>query len=268
MENSAERLNSRQEKILEQIQTKGYISINELAVEFDVHQMTIRRDLKKLERMGTLVRTYGGAQAHPGRRVFSYLTDEDINENIEKKISIAKFIVNKLINNGDRIFLDTGSTILQIAKLLNRRKKITVITNSIDIMAELYHQPDITTVVLGGELSGISSNLHGPHAINQLKSWNKGSHISFFSCDGVVSGENEGFYTNHDIDASLAPHALKTGEKKCVVVDSSKIGKKTLYKFADFNDVDLLITDSGINDDQLSELKKFVEVAIAEIKPI
>ncbi|MHA1870082.1 MAG: DeoR/GlpR family DNA-binding transcription regulator, partial [Promethearchaeota archaeon] len=169
MDNIKEQLNERQKSILEILEVHGNISINKLAEKFKVHPMTIRRDFKKFEKLGIIVRTYGGAQANPNRRVLSYLSNEDINENIEKKVAIARYISDNIIHDGDSIFLDSGSTMLQIAKFLLKKKKISVITNSIDIMAELYHQTEINTLVLGGSLSVKSSSLYGPYAIERLK---------------------------------------------------------------------------------------------------
>lgn len=261
---SNEKLNDRQKAILERLQTQEDISINKLAGEFDVHPMTIRRDLQKFEEMNIVVRTYGGARINPNRSSLKYLSNEDINQNIKKKIALARYIVENLVDDGDYIFLDSGSTMLQIAKLLVRKSKITVATNSIDILAELYHQPDINTLILGGSLSLKSSSLHGPYAIERLK--NLQVSISILSCDGVLPGK--GFFTNHDIEATLNPYALNTGKKKCIAADSTKIGELSPYKFADFEDVDLFITDSDVTEEQLEELEKYVEIAVAEITPL
>ncbi|MHA1729183.1 MAG: DeoR/GlpR family DNA-binding transcription regulator [Promethearchaeota archaeon] len=259
--------NERQKKILEILEINRDISVTELAIKFNVHQMTIRRDLKKLERKGVVLRTYGGA--HIRKRKLTYLSNEDINLNIKKKNTIASYIIENIIRDGNYIFLDTGSTMLQIAKILNRKKRISIATNSIDIMAELYQQPEINSLILGGSLSSESSTLFGPYAIKRLKDMESKADLSFISCDGVMSGcnNNSGFYTDHNIDANLTPIALKIGaKKKCIAADSSKIGRHSLYKFAEFSDVDLFITDSDINIEILEDLKKYVDVVVAEIK--
>ncbi len=197
--------------------------------------------------------------------VLNILSDEDIHLNIDKKIAIARYIIDNIINDNDYIFLDSGSTILQIAHLLVQKKKITVATNSIDILAELYHQPDINTLILGGSLSIHSSSMHGPYAINRLKELKVSK--SILSCDGVIPGQ--GFFTNHDIEATLNPYALQTAPagNRFIVADSTKIGKISPYKFADFSDVDLFITDSDITPNQLDELRKYVKVAVAQVDP-
>jgi DeoR family transcriptional regulator of aga operon len=261
-----EKLNKRQRIILEKLQSKSDINVNALADEFHVSPMTIRRDIKKFEKMNILVRTYGGARVNPTRRSLKYLSDEDIHVNIEKKISIARYIVDKLIQDNDYLFLDSGSTMLQIARFLVQKSKITIATNSIDILAELYHQPDINTLILGGSLSIRSSSMHGPYAIDRLKELKVSK--SILSCDGIILGQ--GFFTNHDIEATLNPFALKTAStgNKYIAADSTKIGKLSPYKFADFKDVDLFITDSDILATQLEELRKYVKVAVAEIKPL
>lgn len=261
-------LNERQKKIVQILELYGDISVKELATKFHCSEMTIRRDLKKFEKTGILFRTYGGAQSSPGKRQLKYLSSDDINLNIEKKIAIAKFVVENLVQDGQNIFLDTGSTMLQIARYLSNRKRISVITNSVDIMAELYHCPEINCLIIGGSLSENSSTLYGPYAMEQLKKWESKVDISFISCDGIILQSNEGFYTKSSIDASLTPIALKTGSEKWIAADSTKIGKRTLFKFADFCDVDLFITDSGINDSQLNYLQKKVDVEVAKIIPI
>jgi DeoR/GlpR family transcriptional regulator of sugar metabolism len=257
MESSAiDRLNKRQKEILELLQARGDISISELAEKYKVHTMTIRRDIQIFQDMGLVVRTYGGAMGRDsGRGSLRYLSNEDITVNIEKKIEIARYIVEKLVHDGDLIFLDSGSTMLQIAKMLINRKKITVLTNSIDIMAELYHQQNINTLIVGGNLSRESSVLHGPYAIQQLKLEAQKLTWSFLSCDAIQLGPNGGFYTNHAIEADLNQYASRTGIKKCIAADSTKIGKLCQYKFADFKDIDVLITDSNIKKPQVDEIE-------------
>lgn len=258
-----EKLNKRQRVILEKLQSKSEINVNALAEEFNVSTMTIRRDIKKFEKMNILVRTYGGARINPTRRSVKYLSDEDIHVNIDKKIAIARYVIDNIIKDNDYIFLDSGSTILQIARLLVEKNKVTVATNSIDILAELYHQPDINTLILGGSLSIHSSSMHGPYAISRLKELKVSK--SILSCDGVIPGQ--GFFTNHDIEATLNPFALQTAPpgNRFIAADSSKIGKISPYKFADCSDVDLFITDSNITPIQLDELRKYVKVAVAQI---
>ncbi|MBD3352298.1 MAG: DeoR family transcriptional regulator [Candidatus Lokiarchaeota archaeon] len=263
---SKEKLNERQKKILEKLQIGKDISINDVAEEFNVHPMTIRRDLKLFEEMGIVVRTYGGARTNPTRRSVKYLSDEDINLNIEKKVAIARYVVENIIKDNDYIYLDSGSTILQVAKALIRRSRITVATNSIDILAELYHQPDVNTLILGGSLSVNSSSMHGPYAIQRLKALKVSK--SILSCDAVVP--KQGFFTNNDIEATLNEFAIETAEKgnRYIIADSTKIGELSAYKFANFKDFDVFVTDSHITDKQLRLLENDIDIAIAQVKQL
>lgn len=267
-ENENDKLNQRQKKILEILQTRGDISVTELAERFNVHPMTIRRDIKKFEHLGIkLIRKYGGAQTQFSPGALKYLSSEDIYANIDKKVAIAQYIVDNILKDNDFIFLNSGSTLLQIAKALVKRKKMTVATNSIDIMAELYHRTDINTLILGGSLSVNSSSLHGPYAVERLKGFKNKVDFIFLSCDGVLF--EQGFFTNSDIEANLNPIVLDIGVTKCLAADSSKINKRAPFKFADFNDIDIFITDSGIKEDQLLKLKREkIDIKIAPIKPL
>jgi len=254
--NSLDRLNKRQKEILESLQARGDISITELAEKYKVHPMTIRRDIQVFQDMGLVVRTFGGVMGRDmGRGSLRYLSNEDITVNIEKKLEISHYIVEKLIHDGDLIFLDSGSTMLQIAKMLVKRKKITVVTNSIDIMAELYQQPNINTRILGGTLSRESSVLHGPHAIQQLQQEAQQLNWSFLSCDAIKLGPEGGFFTNQAIEWDLNKYAVRTGKNKCIAADSTKIGKLSQYQFAEYKDIDILITDTHIKKSDADELE-------------
>ena len=128
----------RRTKLLETIENKQFISVNQLSETFNVHETTIRRDLDELESQGLVVRIHGGVV--PASIKQDEPTFEDrATENINEKVKIGKYAA-KYINSGEAIILDSGTTTLEIAKTLNEMPQlqdITIITNDVNIASVL-----------------------------------------------------------------------------------------------------------------------------------
>src|SRR5699024_2040203 len=140
----------RQRKLLEFLKQKRASTVSDLATLFQVHEATIRRDLTKLEKKGLMMRTHGGAMLE--EEVHSELPfqeRESIQYEEKRRIGIR---AAELIDDGDNIILDSGTTTLHIAKAIVDRKNLTVITNDINIAATLRFATSIKVMVTGGVL--------------------------------------------------------------------------------------------------------------------
>jgi DeoR family fructose operon transcriptional repressor len=239
-------INQRQQQILDRMALDGEIKIAELKDMFDVTEMTLRRDMEKLEQLGEIRRTFGGA----------ILIGKDIALHertgilIEEKMKIGKQAA-QLVQPGDSIFLDGGSTTLQVAKYLQSNKNITVVTNALNIAAELQGK-QIATIVIGGMLLDKTSTLVGPIAA---------SAIAKMTFDRVFIGTTgatlkHGFSNSNMHEAEIKRLAIQQAAEVNVVMDHTKFGMQDLFSFASLNAVDRIITDCQPNQELSGDFKE------------
>jgi len=253
-----EGINERQMKILTELNENGFVRVQSLCESFDVSSVTIRKDLSFLEKKGLLFRTHGGASKQS-----LYAFERNIGEKEEIQVDQKKTIAEKslqFINNRDYIILGSGTTILYLARLLEGFEKLTVVTSSLFVSVELCNYPNITTIQLGGNVRKSSNSVIGSTA-EQM--------ISEYSCNKVFLGVdgidlNFGLTTSNALEAQLNKAMIKASEKVIVLADSSKIGKRSFGKIADIQEVDVLVTDSGISKKDQTALENLgIEVVIA-----
>lgn len=226
-------LNERQQQILELLKTEGEVKITELSNKFVVTEMTIRRDLERLELEGFAKRTFGGAIPLGKDVAFldrsGYMTEE--------KMKIGKMAA-ELVQPGESIFLDGGTTTHQVARYLKNGLQITVVTNAINIAAELLGK-NIPTIVIGGILLETTSSLVGPIAAETL------SGMAFDRIFLGATGINRvhGFSNSNLYEAEIKKMAIRQASEVNVVLDHSKFGAKELVSFAALSQVKRIITD-------------------------
>lgn len=226
-------LNARQQQILELIQAEREVRIADLKERFSVTEMTLRRDLEKLEAMGDIRRTFGGA----------ILVSRDIalQDRIhlmsEEKVKIGK-LAAALIQPGESIFVDAGTTTLQLVRSLPAGFSVTVVTNAVTIAAELMGK-QIPTIVTGGALIGKTAALTGPIAEKAMAGL--AFDRAFLGATGCHAAH--GFSNSNMLDAEIKRLALQQARETNIVMDSSKFGVQALVSFAAFDDVHRIITD-------------------------
>jgi DeoR/GlpR family transcriptional regulator of sugar metabolism len=232
------------------LQNDRVVSISDLARQFAVSEMTIRRDLDKLEHSGQVQRTHGGAI--PTERMdftFDFLARR--KSNMVAKKAIAREAV-KMIKLGDRVILDTGTTTLELANLLREMKDITVITPSLAVASELHFCPYIQTILLGGLLRRGRADLTGIVAETVLDMFTV--HIAFEGSDGV--GLDGTLYNCDMEDVKIHQKIRQRAERVYILADSSKIGKTQLVRTGSLQTVDGLITDNRITTSSRLALEK------------
>ncbi|TLS48463.1 DeoR/GlpR transcriptional regulator [Paenibacillus antri] len=236
------RLNDRQSSIVEQLRSRGEVKISELKQRFDVTEMTVRRDLEKLERLGIAARTFGGA----------ILDSRDIElaqrttVRSEEKGRIGKRAA-ACVRPGDSIFIDGGSTTFQVARHLPEKADITVVTNALNVANELASKK-IPTIVVGGLLLEATISMVGPTAVESISkmAFDK----AFLGATGLDA--RHGFSNSNLLEADVKRMAIRKAKAAFVVLDHSKFGEKVLVSFAALGDVGTVVTDRT-PDPELSE---------------
>lgn len=232
----------RKHQILHILDENSKILISELCDTFHVSAVTIRNDLRELESDGLLKRTHGGA-IPVGKASFEPSPSIKEVERIDEKSRIAEYAV-KLVEDGDTIALDTGSTTMEFAKRLTGKRNLTVVTNDVQIAACLEEKSDdIQIVLIGGSLRKGFHCTVGRLAVDALADLNVDK---AFMATNAFSIER-GFTTPSDQQAEIKKCFLKIASQVIMLVDSSKMGKISFVKFTDLQLIDKLITDSGLS---------------------
>jgi DeoR family fructose operon transcriptional repressor len=251
-------MNIRQSQILELIEKHERVSIASIRDAFSVSEMTVRRDLAYLEENGYVARIHGGVIA--GRRLFFASSfSHRTKEHVEEKRKIAQVAVS-LIEPGENIILDTGTTTLYIAEVLVKLGLvITVGTTSLAVANTLFNS-NMDVLIFGGFLRRGIPDLFGPLTERNLQEFH--AHKLFMGCDGLSA--SEGFFTS-DLHISKIEESMVTiADRVIVVTDSSKFGKKSFVRYADAKSVHTLVTDSMVSEEHIRDFKREgVEVIIA-----
>jgi DeoR family transcriptional regulator, aga operon transcriptional repressor len=250
---------SRRAKILEELETKGQVTVSELSKMFKISEVTIRNDLSHLEKQNMLIRARGGAIKIKYYRmgIDPSISDKQ-KEFLKEKQRIAKTAL-KFIEDGDTIVLDSGTTTTEIAKNLGQFKNLTIITNALNIAVILSEYEGFNIFMPGGFLRKKSLSLVGVLADENF--------VKFY-CDKLFLGV-DGFDTTHGLstpnseEAHLNMIMISVAKKVIVVSDSRKFLRRRFAFISPINSVNVVITDSGIREEDKNRLEKNgVEVII------
>ncbi|GGH15504.1 DeoR/GlpR family DNA-binding transcription regulator [Silvibacterium dinghuense] len=245
---------SRIEAILQLLKENTTASIGDIAEQFGVSQMTIRRDLQKLAEQGQVIRIPGGARIERWRGM-----ERTFLERLEK-MSPAKRSIGKaaaaLVQDGESVVLDSGTTTLYVARALRERRNVVVVTFSMAVLEELASAEEIRLELTGGVYRSSSHDLIGHGVAESLKSI-YADHVIF----GAASVSFSRGVMVHDPDAQR--EMLQAGKHKILLVDSSKIGKEATYRLCGIEECDLIITDELLPEADLARLSRQTKVQIA-----
>jgi DeoR family fructose operon transcriptional repressor len=220
----------------------GEIDVDDLARRFDVSASTVRRDLQRLSEENAVRRTYGGAilSGHPVETTL----DQRLAVNGAEKRAIARAAVD-LIEDGDTLILDAGSTVAAFGKLLLQRR-LRVITNNLALLPFLVRAPDIELVVLGGALRANSMGTVGPLANEALRRMTADRAI--MSADGIVGARG---LCEADLDqVSLKSLMMEQARDVVILADASKLGRADQVAWAPLPPRWTLVTDVGASVEQ------------------
>lgn len=250
----------RKREIADYIQQKSRAAVQELAQHFQVSESTVRRDLRDLEEMKLLRRTHGGAVSIglQDNREPSFVEREDRFSNQKEAVAEAAL---QFIEDGDSIFLDSGTTTYRLAKRLNMFNRLTVVTNSVMVMEALHNQPNINLLLTGGSLRLETQALVGPLADRSIASVRVDK--LFLAINGVEP--ESGLTTPNLIEAETKRRMIESAKRVILIADHSKYGKVSFGKVADLTEVHHFIVDEGIPAEAVRELEaEGIQVTIAK----
>ena len=230
----------RRQVIVTKVNENGKVDVAELAAEFDVSTVTIRTDLNDLDKKRMLVRSRGGAIAITTiTKELSVKEKHNENQWIKEKLGQA---VAKLIQNNERIIIDSGTTTEEVAKALLPYENLVIMTNGLNIANELSRIENIDILMTGGNLRHKSLSFYGRQAESSL------SNLRF---DKVILGVDgielpSGITTHFEHEATLNRLMCQVSKEVIAVTDSSKFDQSGFHVIAPLNSIDTLVTDSNI----------------------
>ena len=247
----------RKHQILKLLNSQGKIVVPELCDLFGVSASTIRNDLRDLENAGMLKRTHGGA-----------ISNTEMSHELPPKVKETKMIKQKqemaaaalnLIEDGDTIAILSGTTTFELIKILSCKKNLTIILNDIHFATWLEENTDFTIIILAGILRNHYHSVHSPVKNELLNIIN--IDMVFFSCNGFSI--QRGITTPYLDSAVSFRNVLQASCTRILMSDSTKIDSVTFAKIADLSEINILITDSGISQEDVDSLQEYVEVIIS-----
>lgn len=235
---------NRKQLIVQTVDERGSVDVRELADLLRTSEMTVRRDLVQLASMGLIYRTRGGAMK------VSLATDKHTFANktavnAERKDYICRLAAQE-IQEGDVIFMDCGSTVFRLCQFI-RNKRITVITNSLPVMAELLTS-DVSINLVGGEVDKERQAIHGLIAEEHMARYQ--ANRAFIGVDGISLVN--GLSANSEKEASTATIMARQSDKVYLLCDSSKLETNKYLHFAPLTMFDVLITDQEASTDVIT----------------
>jgi len=247
----------RQRHLVDIVNDRGFVRVDELCRLLDVSPATVRRDLEALEERRELRRVHGGAMSVRSRIIEPQFDDKTALASDEKRAIAERAAA--LVDAGDSIYLDGGSTVLELARQVRDRADITVVTNSLRAAAEL-SQGEPRLILIGGRLRRRSQTMVGAltrEVIDEI-------HLdkAFMGTMGLTV--EEGMTTTDADEAFTKKLVMQHADKVYLLVDSTKLGKVAFARAGDAAEVNVLITDAQISPAFAGELhEKGVEVIVA-----
>lgn len=233
-------LEERHEHILDLLDRNNTVSISELSELFGVSPATARKDIRTLESDGKLRRTHGGAiklsdKTEPAFALAAVRAQQE-------KIRIGRKAA-ELVTDGDTMLVQSGTTTREFIRALAGRKQLTIIVSDLLLALEAEQLlPGCEIILLGGSLRSGYHYTHGIETAQQLRKY----HVpTAFMCSNAFSFER-GITAHNLMQANWVKELLDASDKHIMLLDSTKYGTEALVHAADFNDLDVLVTDTGL----------------------
>ncbi|MED5020394.1 DeoR/GlpR family DNA-binding transcription regulator [Paenibacillus chibensis] len=238
----------RQKKILDLLAVKKVLKMNELTDELDISVDTLRRDIHLLSSQGKIEKIYGGIKLVD--RFGESSMDERMVNHLEEKEQIARKC-SEFIQDGDCIYIDSGSTTYQIAKYIKQKKKLTVITNSIPVINELMNC-EVELIMIGGKIRQDEQSvvafdyIFNFHELNVRK--------AFICCSGITIERGISDYNLEE--AVTRKKMIELSKEVFVAADSTKFGKDVTISIAPLDRIHTIVTDVNVDRSFLPKFKK------------
>lgn len=239
-------LTEREQEIIDLLAEDASMSVSDISKSLDVSTVTVRSYLSSLAEKGLIVRTHGGAFP-----AFHQSILERQKDRVKVKARIAKAAAG-LIDNGDGIMIEAGTTTAQIARFLLGKRDVHVVTNNALVIPFARFNPSLHLTVVGGEFRPPTESFVGPVALNDLEQFHV--RTAFIGTDGFSL---EYGLTTHLVEgAEIVRKMAAQAERTVLVADSSKLGKVGFARVVPITAVQIIVTDEGLDSDVRSELEE------------
>ncbi|WP_182526247.1 DeoR/GlpR family DNA-binding transcription regulator [Nocardioides dongkuii] len=240
----------RQQAMAQLVAERGRLSVNALSERYDVTTETVRRDLSALERMGLVRRVHGGAVPASTLAVIESGLLERDQANTPQKERIAKAALDLLPPAGSTVLLDAGSTTNRFASMLPRDHRLVVLTHAVPIAARLASHAQVELHLLPGRVRSTTQAAVGADTVAALERLR--ADVVFLGTNGVTT--EHGLSTPDPDEAAVKRAMVHSARQVVVLADASKVGVESPVRFASLAEVDVLVTDTGIDADDEQEL--------------
>ncbi|MEG0385480.1 MAG: DeoR/GlpR family DNA-binding transcription regulator [Solibacillus sp.] len=249
----------RRKKIMDLLNKREVLKIDELLDELDISTVTLRRDINILAEQGLIIKIYGGIQGLKTNLINSP-SDGRIVQNIEEKEQIA-IKCCELIEDYDCIYLDGGSTAFQIAKHIKHFKNLTVVTNSIPIINELIDS-QVDLIILGGKMSLKKRSIAAYDYLFNFSGLN--IFKAFISASGITIEKGISDYNLDEVNTRKK--IIDISKEVYIIADNTKFGKDVAVGIAPLEKVDYIVTDGGVRQTFIEDFQKTqVELVVANV---
>jgi DeoR family transcriptional regulator, aga operon transcriptional repressor len=249
----------RRDAILQLLTRHGTVQVSSLVQQFDVSAVTIRSDLSAIEAQGLASRSYGGATLARTPPPEQSVTQKDAIHP-ERKEGIGALAAT-LVQDGDNIIIDSGTTTISLARQLRSGRQATVMTNGLNIAWALSDVPGVELILAGGPLRKHSLSIQGSQAEATLQAYSFDK--LFLGVDGFDL--QFGLTTHDEAEASLNRMMVERAKKVIVLADASKFGRVCLHRIVQLERVHTVITDASISGEYRGALEGLgIELLIAE----
>ncbi|WP_063131776.1 DeoR/GlpR family DNA-binding transcription regulator [Nocardia fusca] len=250
----------RQQAIAVLAADRGRVSVAELSEQYGVTTETVRRDLAVLERMGLIRRVHGGAVPATALTTIELGTSEREHSHAAEKDRIAKAALDYLPPTGGSVLLDAGTTTARVAAALPTNRDLVALTNSVPIAARLSGNAGARLHLIGGRVRGVTQAAVGAEALRALGELRVD--VAFIGTNALTIGH--GLSTPDPDEAAVKRAMIAAAHRVVVVADASKVGREDLLRFGAIEEVDVLVTDTGLPTAVHAELTECgIEVATA-----
>jgi DeoR family transcriptional regulator of aga operon len=240
----------RRSQILHIVRHEGKARVNDLAARFNTSAVTIRNDLNELHQRGLVLRSHGGAVI-PDRILRESPVHERLKAHSEEKRRIGAMAAT-LIHDGETIILDSGTTTLEIARSIKNRQNLQVITNGVNIAAELLDARDVQTFIVGGTVRRDSASIVGRTTEDLFEQFSADKlFLSGAGCDPDfgVSGAN--------LEETTVNRAmLRIAREIILVADASKFSRRSMSRIAPLSEIDIVISDTSLRSEIQEKLRQ------------
>ncbi|WP_053985982.1 DeoR/GlpR family DNA-binding transcription regulator [Niameybacter massiliensis] len=235
-------LEERHKRILNKLTAEGRVKVKDLAKEFNVTEDCIRKDLRELENNQKLKRVYGGAIPQRTHQDLKTI-DERKNINLDEKRKIARSALT-FIQENDTVFLDTSTNTLEIAKeLATANKKVTVVTNMLEIVFQLKAHPHIKIICIGGEFNHEVGAIVGTATEHYIRSFTYD--LAFIGACGV--NKDSGYVSTISlVDGTTKKTIIECANRSYLVIEKEKFNYDAFYKFARLEEITGIITEDEV----------------------